>query len=84
MLQKTRNEQTLKILDRLRRQGAPKRSAVPGEPIMGLSEEGEEPGLEQEEELPGEMPDESGVIQDASLPMSQAMTEAKKKLKRRY
>lgn len=81
MLQKTRNEQTLKILQRLRQQGAPSSENISLDMTMAPPPgEGEE-GLE---ETPEGM---DGVVQDSGMPASpvlNGLAQAKKKLKQRY
>ena len=89
MLQSIRNEQTLKILERLRKQGAP--TSKPVDMSMTGGPDDEE-GLPQ----PGPQPetDEEGdgsIIQDQGMPGSaklsaslEGMKQAKKSLKRRY
>lgn len=83
MLQKVRNQQTMKILERLRKQGMPSGENT-AQPLMGLEEEEQGPGPMEPEE--GELgPEGPGtMIVDQTLPGSPALAEARKKLKRRY
>ena len=72
MLPKVKNEQTLRILERLRQRMPTKSAEVPD--LMP----------EEEEEEVVEQPDQDGVVTDTSLPASPALAAAKKKLGRRY
>lgn len=59
MLQKTRNIETMKILDRLRRQGAPGRvhpGAIEPIPLLGYDEDQAEPEEEEVDEEPVPVP----------------------------
>jgi hypothetical protein len=91
VLQRTRNEQTLKILERLRQQGAPSaKGSIPLDMTHPdpAAADGTQPGPSEEEE-DQEDPEGSNPgtsIQDNSVPGSMVMAglrKAKKDLKRR-
>lgn len=81
MLQRDRNEQTVRILERLRKQGAP--SAGTSIPLdMTLAEQGEEEADDEDGADPA-----GSTIVDQGMPGSpilNGLADAKKKLKRRY
>lgn len=94
MLQSVRNQQTMRILDRLRKQGAPDSGKGISLDMTqnGGDEEGASPGPDTDpgDQQPDEQEEETpegagGIVRDSGMPgMSQGLRAAKKQLKRRY